>query len=183
MSKRKIMAFILSLALVLGLPASAFAAGSPSTAPAPSKQNKVEVSQGDMRNVSTSSDGTAAATKVQNRSTVKVAGTVTVNGVEYKVTTLNAGAIGSKTKNVTISQNTTNFKKGAFKNAKNLKKLKLQCKKGAKASDYKFAKGAFNKKTTKKATIHVGKGMSKKEFNKLKKKLRSAGFRGKIKRG
>ena len=76
----------------------------------------------------------------------------------------------------------TTIKKNAFKGTKATKvKITISGKK-RKASAFSFSKGAFNG-LSKKSSIVVSKStMTKKEFNKLKKKLQKAGFKGKITR-
>ena len=101
------------------------------------------------------------------------------------VRTINSGAIGSKKytsitlelfERTSVKKNVINKKAKATKKViitkhKNAKKLKAK----------KFNKAAF-KNLGKKCTIIVKKSaMTKKEFNKLKKKLKKGGFKGKIK--
>ena len=68
--------------------------------------------------------------------------------------------------------------KNAFKGCKKLKKITY---KGKVALTVQ--KGAFSGLKTKKITFKVTKKMSKANFKKLKKNLKKAGFKGKIKRG
>ena len=67
--------------------------------------------------------------------------------------------------------------KNAFAKMKKLRTIKFYNTKAL-----TVAKGAFGKLKTKKITIKVTKKMSKSQFNKFKKNLRKAGFKGKIKR-
>ena len=60
------------------------------------------------------------------------------------------------------------------------KKLKTIVVKGTKSFTVK--KGAFKSVNSKKITVKVNKKMSAKEFKKLKKNLKKAGFKGKIKK-
>ncbi|MBU5430279.1 leucine-rich repeat domain-containing protein [Kineothrix sp. MSJ-39] len=95
------------------------------------------------------------------------------------VKTIKAGAINKKTTTITFAaKSKTTVKKGAFKNAKNLKTITVS------GNKVKFEKNAFKgltKKQQKKITINV-KGLSKSAFNKYKKALQKAGFKGTIKR-
>ena len=90
---------------------------------------------------------------------------------------------GSKVKTIRLmNAKKTVIKKNAFKGTKATKvKITISGKK-RKASAFSFSKGAFNG-LSKKSSIVVSKStMTKKEFNKLKKKLQKAGFKGKITR-
>lgn len=95
------------------------------------------------------------------------------------VKTIKAGAINKKTTTITFAvKSKTTVKKGAFKNAKKLKTITVS------GNKVKFEKNAFKgltKKQQQKMTINV-KGLSKKAFNKYKKALQKAGFKGTIKR-
>ena len=64
-----------------------------------------------------------------------------------------------------------------FTGAKKVKKIIV---KGTKSFTVK--KGAFKNVNSKKITVKVNKKMSAKEFKKLKKNLKKAGFKGKIKK-
>lgn len=108
---------------------------------------------------------------------VTVSATVKVNGVTYKVTTVNAKAFAKATKatKITLPASIKLINKSAFTGAKKVKTIVL---KGKKSITVK--KGAFKGVNTKKVTIKVNKKMSKKEFKKLKKALKKAGFKGKV---
>ena len=129
--------------------------------------------------VDTKEDGTAAFVSIDTKDkTVRVPGTVTVNGVEYKVTEIKAEAFkdAKKATKIVVSSNVTTIDKKAFSKAKKLKTIKFNCKKSIKVK-----KGAFKGLDTKKMTIKVTKKMSKKQFKKFKKALEKAGFKGTIK--
>jgi hypothetical protein len=98
------------------------------------------------------------------------------------VVTINTKAFtNSKVKNLNVSSPQLVIKKNAFKKTKT-KNATIKLNGAKKASDVSTVKGAFNG-LNKKAKIYVNSAnMSKKEFNKLKKKLRKAGFKGTIKR-
>ena len=148
--KKKIASVVLALSLVFTGAAGASAAGSPVDA------NGVTATEGSAAGtvVNVSKDGTATVVNVGSpkKSSVSV-DTVTVNGVNYKVTTIN---------------------KGAFKKAKKVKTVKV----GASITTIK--KGAFAGLNTKKITIKAPK-MSKKALKNFKKALKKAGFKGKVK--
>ena len=75
------------------------------------------------------------------------------------------------------------FGKDAFKGTKK-KDIDIQiCGSGRKASQFTFDKGAFNGLSSKARFLVRSTAMSASEFNKLKKKLIAAGFKGKLVRG
>lgn len=131
--------------------------------------------------VDTKKNGTATISTVKktNKTTVTISATVTVNGVKYKVTTIGANAFKNcaKVKTVNLPSSVTTISKNAFAGAKNLKTIKITSKKAVTVK-----KGAFKGLNTKKMTVKVSKKMSKKQFNKMKKNLKKAGFKGKVKR-
>ena len=75
---------------------------------------------------------------------------------------------------------TQTIKKVNKKGFTGTKKLKTIIVKGTKSFTVK--KGAFKNVNSKKITVKVNKKMSAKEFKKLKKNLKKAGFKGKIKK-
>ena len=97
-----------------------------------------------------------------------------------KKVTINKNAFkGSKVTNLYVKSK-LNVKKNAFKGTK-VKNLKIKIygpKKTAKS--YTFAKGAFKGLSSKAKVTVSKKTMTKKQFKKLAKKLRKAGFKGKI---
>ena len=94
--------------------------------------------------------------------------------------TISKGAFkGSKIEKIELRNQKTKFKKDAFKGTKQ-SKVKIELKGATTAADVTVSKGAFNG-LSKKSVISVKKSkMSKSEFDKLVKKLRKAGFTGKI---
>jgi hypothetical protein len=111
-------------------------------------------------------------------------------GAEVNYVTINSTAAvtvkpnafkGSNVKKLRIKTTKVSFKKNAFKGTK-VKKLKIYLKKVTKASDVRVTNGSFAG-LDKNAKIIVNKKMSDAQFEKLKKKLEKAGFKGKIVRG
>ena len=132
---------------------------------------------------------TAADSKgdVKITSATSSADTLFVAGLQSgkHVRTINSGAIGSKkysTITLELFERTAVKKNVINKKAKATKKVIITKHKNAKKlKAKKFNKAAF-KNLGKKCTIVVKKSaMTKKEFNKLKKKLKKGGFKGKIK--
>ena len=175
--KKKLSALVLTLALCLGLAVTAFAAGSKTDAPAPVVNETV----GNIV-VSTTSNKTATITKTAAKKTVTLPVSVKIDGVEYPVTSIAKNAVNAKTQTLTVRSKVKEIKKGAFSKAKKIKTIKLKMVKGAKAKSYTIAKGAFKGVSTKNAKIVIGKKMSTKEYNKLVKKFKAAGFKGKFSR-
>lgn len=179
---KKAIAIALACALTVGTAMTATAADPSSSqkpaAPKPVTASYVPVAGGV---VATSASGTATLVKSTNKSSVSI-GTVTVKGVKYTFNYIKANAFKATKKVKTVSINTGNRKvtiaKNAFAKSK-VSKLKLRGFK--KASNVSFKKGAFKSSKIKK--VYVSKAMSKKEFNKIKKALRKAGFKGTVKRG
>lgn len=98
-----------------------------------------------------------AVTKVNKKAkTVTIKKYVSIHGTKHQVT-----AIGKK----------------AFRGCKKLRTIKVKATKALTVQ-----KGAFKGLNTKKITVKVTKKMSKKQFNKFKKNLKKAGFKGKVKR-
>ena len=109
----------------------------------------------------TTTKGTATSIKVvKNKKKVKSAPIVSY--IKYK---------GKKYKVVKVGKN-------SFKGCKKLRKIKYRPTKAI-----KFAKGAFNGVNTKKITFVVNKKISAAQYKLLKKRLKKAGFKGKIKKG
>ena len=131
--------------------------------------------------VDTKANGTATlgTVKKTNKKSVTVAKTVTVDGVEYKVTTIDANAFknAKKMTKVTLPATIKKINKNAFAGAKKLKTITLKITK-----NITVKKGAFKGLNTKKMTIKVSKKMSKKQLKKFKKTLKKAGFNGKVKK-
>ena len=180
---KRTLATVLTATLVLAAPVSS--ATSPATAPVAETKVNVKVTAPNKSvskvTVDIKKDGTAALDSVTSKKkSVSIPSKVTVNGVKYKVTKLNANALKNckKATKVTIPDSITTINKNAFKGAENLKTIKLNTKK-----NITVKKGAFKGLDTKKVTIKVNKKISKKNFEKLQKTLKKAGFKGKIKKG
>ncbi|WP_026529097.1 leucine-rich repeat protein [Butyrivibrio sp. VCD2006] len=179
---RRAIAMALAASLVIATPV--YAAQSPTVAPtpvAPSVQDdaKAEEANGVKATVDTEADGSAALVSVEasTAKSVTIPSKLKVNGVEYTVTTLEKGALKnlSKAKTITLPETITTLKKGSIQ-AKKLKTLKINSKKAPKVE-----KGAFKGKNTKKMTIKVNKkNMSKSQFKTFKKRLKKAGYKGKV---
>ena len=129
--------------------------------------------------VKTTENGTAAIKKVKSsKKSVTVSSTVKVEGVEYKVTTIEANAFANckKATKITLPSTVKTIKKKAFTGAKKVKTIVVKSKKAVTVK-----KGAFKGINTKKITIKASK-MSKKQLKKFKKTLKKAGFKGKVKK-
>ena len=163
----------IATALVVTAAAPAGAATSPVTAPK-AVNGKATVKG---VTVKTSKKGTATVTAVKSKkATVKVAATIKVKGVTYKVTAIGANAFKNckKVKKISVGKNVKTIGKNAFKGCKKLKTITLANKKVT------IKKGAFAGLNTKKITVKAPK-MSKKALKKFKKALKKAGFKGKVK--
>lgn len=174
-------ALVAALTFAAAAPVAVDAADSPTTAPAPKKEQNVVADKsttGITPTVNTGKSGVATLTSVKKTSkkTVTVASTVKVNGVSYKVTTIDAKAFANCTKATKVSLPSTvkTIKKNAFTGAKKLKTIVL------KNNTVKVKNGAFKGLKTSKMTIKVKK-MSSKKFKAFKKALKKAGFKGKVK--
>ena len=129
--------------------------------------------------VKTTENGTAAVKNVKsNKKSVTVSSTVEVEGVEYKVTVIEANAFANckKATKITLPSTVKKIKKKAFTGAKKVKTIIVKSKKAVTVK-----KGAFKGINTEKITIKASK-MSKKQLKKFKKILKKAGFKGKIKK-
>lgn len=169
---KKVLVCTMAAALTLGSAQLASAATSPTQAPKPVTKNNVKASG---VTVNTKSNGTAVLTKAKSGKKVSVASKITVKGVKYTVTVINAKAFSKKTTQVTLPATIKTINKSAFTGAKKLKKIVINSKKSITVK-----KGAFKGLNTKKITIQAKK-MSKKELKKFKKALKKAGFKGKVK--
>jgi hypothetical protein len=203
---KRIVAIVLILAMTLCVGLEAFAAGSPTVGPEfdPTTGIVTEESQGTTLQYDVD---TKAITSIQSQGEAKTYTVDTVidqTGQETQPTTFGDDAQGvfdsvqgRKITTVTFKHGTTlkskslkrskvkkivaegpiSIEKGAF--LKTLeKKPKIYAKGIKKASEFKVEKGAF--KGTTGGKIYVSKDMSKKEFKKLQKKLKKAGFKGKL---
>ena len=150
---------------------------SPTSSLVPVNAKNVAVSNGNT--VDTKANGTAEVGVVSaKKSTATVPSKVTAKGVTYTVTVIKAKAFAKKAKKakkIVIPATIKRVNKKGF-----TKKLKTIIVKGTKSFTVK--KGAFKKVNSKKITVKVNKKMKAKEFKKLKKNLKKAGFKGKIKK-
>ena len=115
------------------------------------------------------------APKAGKKGTVTIPNTVTINGVDYKVTSIASNAFkgNGKVKKIVVSGNIDSIGNNAFKNCKNLKVITIKSKKLNKKS---ISKNAF-KGISKKVVIKVPKN-KKKAYKKL---FRSKGLNKSIK--
>lgn len=149
---------------------------SPTSSLVPVNAKNVAVSNGNT--VDTKANGTAeVGAVVAKKSTATVPSKVTVKGVTYTVTVIKAKAFAKKAKKIVIPATIKKVNKKGFTGTKKLKTIIV---KGTKSFTVK--KGAFKSVNSKKITVKVNKKMSAKEFKKLKKNLKKAGFKGKIKK-
>lgn len=152
---------------------------SPTSSLVPVNAKNVAVSNGNT--VDTKANGTAeVGAVVAKKSTATVPSKVTVKGVTYTVTVIKAKAFAKKAKKAKKIVIPATIKKVNKKGFTGTKKLKTIIVKGTKSFTVK--KGAFKSVNSKKITVKVNKKMSAKEFKKLKKNLKKAGFKGKIKK-
>ena len=182
---KKLLVGILAGTMVLGSVSTAFAAtGSATVAPQPEKQTSVKAektSTGITPIVNTKKDGTATITTVKKttKTTVTLTSKVTVDGVDYKVTSIGANTFKNctKIKTAVLPSTVTSIGSKAFSGAKTLKTITFNTTKKVTVS-----KTAFQGVDTKKMTIKVSKKMSSKNYTALKKALKAAGFKGTIKK-
>lgn len=183
---KKLVACILAATVVVSSALTASAAtASPTTAPTPVTRTSVSSTIAGVKKskVNTNKSGTATVVKLakNTKKTIKIPATVTVDGISYKVTSLKSTALKNSKKVTTVylGSNVKSIGKNVFSstNAKKLKKIVIN---GTKSIT--INKKAFGKRNTSKMVIKVSKKMSSKEYKKLKKQLKNAGFKGKIKR-
>lgn len=171
---KKFATIALAMTLAVGAVVPAAAATSPTTGTKAKAVTKSSVTY-NKATYSTNKNGTAALKSEKSGKKSVTVNTVKYKKVTYKVTAINAKAFAkSKATTVTVGANVKTIKKNAFKSSK-VKTIKFA---GKKVVTVK--KNAF--KGSKVKTIKVTKKMSKKNFNKFKKALKKAGFKGKIKR-
>jgi hypothetical protein len=177
---KKVLAGILAAALSFGSAVPAFAADSPTTSKTPAAQTGV-AAEGKYYVGNTTSTGTVSITTTDpsTKDTKTIPTKLTINGVSYTVTTLESNALSNldTVKTVILPPTLTTIKKQAFTGCKSLKTIVLKNKKATKVQ-----KNAFKGLNTKKITVKVKVKMSDKNYKKLQKQLRKAGFKGKIKR-
>ena len=180
---KTLFASLLALALIFGVTNAANAAGSPTQGKEAVAEEDAKVDKGTKgaaSKVDTNENGTAVlnAVKKTDAKTVTVNAKVTVNGVDYDVTTIGAKAFANakKATKVSLPATVTKIEKNAFKGASSLKTINLPITKSI-----KIEKGAFSGLTTKNMTFVVSKKMKKSERKKLEAALKAAGFKGKVK--
>lgn len=151
---KKVLVCAMAAALTLGSAASASAVQSPTTSVTPVTKSNVKASNGTTVNVNKNGTAAVKAVKATKSKSVTVSATVKVNGVTYKVTTVNAKAFAKATKatKITLPASIKTINKSAFTGAKKVKTIVL---KGKKSITVK--KGAFKGVNTKKVTIKVNK--------------------------
>ena len=163
------MAAVVAVSSVSGVQA---AVASPTVSVVPVDKKNVTTTEGN--NVDTKADGTAEINDVTvNKNIATVPGRVT-----YTVTVIKAKAFAKtakKAKKIVIPATIKRVNKMGFTGAKKVKKIIV---KGTKSFTVK--KGAFKGLNSAKITVKVNKKMKAKEFKKLKKNLKKAGFKGKV---
>ena len=112
---------------------------------------------------------------VIKKKTEKIPDIIKYRGVKYKVTVIRSKSLKTspKLRTLKIGKNIRLIQKNAFYGSK-INTVQFISKK----VPIRIQKGAFKKSKVKK--IFITKKMSKKNYKKLKKKLRSAGYKGKI---
>ena len=159
------MAAVVAVSSVSGVQA---AVASPTVSVVPVDKKNVTTTEGN--NVDTKADGTAEINDVTvNKNIATVPGTVTV--IKAKAFAKTA----KKAKKIVIPATIKRVNKMGFTGAKKVKKIIV---KGTKSFTVK--KGAFKGLNSAKITVKVNKKMKAKEFKKLKKNLKKAGFKGKV---
>ena len=157
--------------------ASKFEAGSPTTSIEPEDKNNVTVPSG---KVNTKKDGsvTLAGVKKTSKKFVKIPSSVTVYGVRYKITIVKANAFANarRATNIKLPATIKQINKNAFRGVTKLRILTLKGKKAI-----RIKKGAFNGINSRRVTVKVSRKMPKKQVKLLRKRLKKAGFRGKVK--
>ncbi len=171
---KNLTAMVLAAAVMVSTACTAFAAGSPVSG---------NVGKNTTGTGTTISDTGMKVTKVTSSGkTAYVDSVVHGEKSDYDVDVIATGTLTSKKKKVTFAvKDTTKFESQVLK-GKGLKTKKVVLRIGVTRSG-KLTAANFNKKAFKgyKGKIVVKKGsISKKEFKKLKKKLKSGGFKGKI---
>lgn len=181
--KKFLAGMLVAAVAVTAVPAITSAATSPTTSVEPVKQTEVtaEKKNGIEITVNTTKDGKASidAIELTTKKSVVVASKVTVDGVSYTVTKIEAKAFSNCTKatKVTLPSTITSIGKNAFSGNKTIKNIALT---GTKAPE--ISKTAFKGVDTKKMTVTYSAKMSKSEIKELKAALKAAGFKGTVKK-
>ena len=180
---KKMLAGLLAAAVAVSCVVPAYASEtSPddSTTKTPVAQETTVEQKGMTASVATDAKGNAAMTEVKSsKKTVAVSAKVTVDGVKYNVTTIGANAFKDckKATKIELPKTVETIGAKAFTGAKKLKTLTLKSTKAPTIN-----KKAFKSLDTKKMVIKYNKKMSAKQVKKLKKQLKKAGFKGKLKK-
>lgn len=140
------------------------------------KNSKVDVGNFTYKVTSfTAAKKTVTCLSLNNKSATKavVPATIKINGTEFKVTGISSNAFKNckKLKSITVGKNITAIGKNAWKGCKKLKKVTIKS-----STIKKFGKGLL-KGTSKSLTVKVPK-KAKKSYSK---KLKKAGWKGKVK--
>ena len=178
-SVKKLFAGVLAAAIMLSGAEAAFAAGSPVTAPTAVTEEKVkEDNSGDIYATWDYGHASLVTKEKTSKKSVTVPATVVVKGYTYDVTVVRNDAFknAKKMTKVVLSKNTSIIRKKAFRTNKKLKTIVAKTTK-----KMSIAKTAFKGIDTKKITFKANKKMSKKNKAALKKALKKAGFKGKLK--
>ena len=196
---RKVSALMLTAAIAMGTVAPSFAANAkspvtpvqptqPTTPVQPTADPVGTAVSGNDETTSTTitavtiGDTTVAVTQATSKDTIEIPATITAsNGKTYTVNVIKTGTITQKYLKATLILNNTTTVEAQIaksKRARKTKKVVIKAAAGQKLTASQFDKKAFKKF---KGKIVVKKSaMTKKQFRKLKKKLRKGGFKGKI---
>lgn len=204
---KKLLAVVLILTMTLGLVVSGYALTSPGGGPVAPGETVV-TEKGTVTLYDVSDDGTAEVEKV-TQDPANPSKTAKLDGGDNPITSIGDGSKGvfssktgkkitkvvvdstkrveitkkafkgSNVKKIQMKNQKTTIRKDAFSGTKK-KTVTLELKSAKKASDIKVSKGSFNGLSSDSRIVVSKANMSKKEFNKLEKKLRDAGFTGSI---
>lgn len=175
---KKVLVGAMAATMMLGSVTTAFAAGSPTEAKEPVKQEAVTSTSGATVNTNTKGQATVTSVKKTNSTEVRI-GSVSVDGTKYAVTRIESKtfANAAKAEKVVLPNTLKSIGAEAFTGAKSLKTIVIKSK-----TTVKVNKDAFKNVDTKKMTIKVTQNMSLAQYKAFKKQLRAAGFKGTIKR-
>ncbi len=175
---KKVLVGAMAATMMLGSVTTAFAAGSPTEAKEPVKQEAVTSTSGATVNTNTKGQATVTSVKKTNSTEVRI-GSVSVDGTKYAVTRIESKtfANAAKAEKVVLPNTLKSIGAEAFTGAKSLKTIVIKSK-----TTIKVNKDAFKNVDTKKMTIKVTQNMSLAQYKAFKKQLRAAGFKGTIKR-
>lgn len=170
---RKVSALLLAAAVAVSTVVPAFAANSPVSGNVDSNTTVAGTVQ---------ADNTVAVNKVTStEKTATIPASITSSGKTYNVSEIKTGTIQKKYDKVTLVLNSStkvDSKIAKSKKAKKTKKIVVKAAAGQKLKASQFDKKAFN--GLKGKVIVKKSAMTKKQYDKLVKKLRKGGFNGKI---